>query len=198
MVQRVYYSYIWRGRNELLILCSHWSIKFPPLFFLFLPVSHTPHPIYSFLSNPCFSHLLLPLFFSFYSYWCDRILYRSGRWKKGFMLTHSSRVQIILVLESRHQGLKAISHITATMTKQSAMNSCAQFIFSFLYRPATTPQWVVLPTSINAIEIILPRHALRPITQELLDSGWQPWTSHFASLLVFFYPSFLLVFEDKR
>lgn len=170
---------------------------FPYFFFFFLClILLTPFTLSSL--PPCFSHLLLPLFFSFYSYWCDRILYRSGRWKKGFMLTHSSRVQIILILESRHQGLKAISHIIATMTKQSAMNSCAQFIFSFLYRPATTPQWVVLPTSINAIEIILPRHALRPITQELLDSGWQPWTSHFASLLVFFYPSFLLVFEDKR
>lgn len=95
-------------------------------------VSHfSPHGLFPLLP-PCFSFFLIPVFLAFYSYWCDRILFgMSSRQKKEFVLTHSSRVQVILIQESRRQELKAIGHVISTIKKETAVNSSAQFTFSF-------------------------------------------------------------------
>lgn len=85
-----------------------------------LPVSHISHPMHSFLSYlpASYSSSSLCILPSIPTEGIEYSLTLSSRWKKEFVLTHSSRVQIILIQESRHQELKAVGHIISTIKSQ--------------------------------------------------------------------------------
>lgn len=55
--------------------------------------------------------------------------------------------------------------ITFTLSKQAEMNACLMLLPPLTcYRPASSAQGMVPPTSVNTFKIIPPRYAQRPIS----------------------------------